>query len=223
MKTDAQIKKDVLDELVWQPNIDETQIGVIVEDGVVTLTGYVADYSTKLAVENAVKGIAGVKAVATDIDVKFSENYKKTDMEIAKAAVKALDWNTLVPNENIKLKVDNGFIYLSGSVPWEYQKNAAKSTVDHLNGVKGVINTIEIKQDVDPIHVKEKIKHAYKRSAYVDSTKINVAIEGSTIKLTGTVTSIKEKEEAEKAAYLSPGIKKVKNELKVQYYPEYSV
>ncbi|MFX0558625.1 BON domain-containing protein [Maribacter sp. CXY002] len=223
MKTDAQIKKDISEELVWHPNIDEAQIGIIVEDGVATLTGYVNDYTTKLAVENAVKGVAGVRAVATDIDVKFSENYKKTDMEIAKAVVNALEWNTLIPKDSIMVKVDNGFVYLSGSVPWEYQKNAAKNTVENLIGVKGVINTVQIDQNVSTVEVKEKIKNAYKRSASIDSAKINVTVDGSTITLAGTVTSIIEKEEAEKAAYLSPGITKVKNELKVQYYPEYSI
>ena len=150
MKTDYEIKEDVLTELAWQPNIDETKIGVIVENGVVTLSGVVDSYSKKLAAETAVKAVKGVKAVALDIEVKYGTDYKKTDKEIAKAAVNALDWDTSIPEGKVSVKVENGWIYLSGELKWFYQKDAAKKAVENLLGVKGVVNSIKIKQAVKP-------------------------------------------------------------------------
>ena len=222
MKTDAQIKEDVLDELLWQPNIDETKIGVIVEDGVVTLSGILNSYTKKLEAEKAAKNVKGVKAVALDIEVKHGSDYRKTDKEIAKAAVDALTWNASIPEENITIKVEDGWIYLSGELNWFYQKNAAKKAVQNLLGVKGVVNSIEIKQAIQPSEVKEKISKAFERSAQVDANKVSVLVDGHTVTLSGTVHSIAEKDEAQKAAYLAPGVYSVKNELKVQYYPEYA-
>jgi len=223
MRTDAQIKQDVLDELAWQPNIDETQIGVIVEDGVVTLSGVVDEYSKKVAAEKATKKVAGVKAVAEDIEVKYGDDFKKTDKEIAKVAVNALEWNSSIPKEKIMVKVEDGYIYLTGQVPWEYQKSAAKNTVLNLMGVKGVINNIIIESNVKPSEVKDSIKKAYKRSANIGANKINIDIDGHIVKLTGTVSSIKEKEDAGKAAFYAPGVTQVKNHLKVQHDPEYAL
>ncbi len=222
MKTDAQIKEDVLDELLWQPNIDETKIGVIVEDGVVTLTGILNSYTKKLEAEKAAKNVKGVKAVALDIEVKHGSDFKKTDKEIAKAVVDALTWNTSIPEDKIAIKVEDGWIYLSGELNWFYQKDAAKKAVENLLGVKGVVNSIEIKQAVQPSQIKEKITKAFERSAQVDANKVSVVVDGHTVTLRGTVHSLAEKDEAQKAAYLAPGVYSVKNELKVQYYPEYA-
>lgn len=222
MKTDAQIKEDVVDELLWQPNIDETKIGVIVEDGVVTLNGILNSYTKKLEAEKAAKSVKGVKAVALDIEVKHGTDYKKTDKEIAKAAVNALTWNTSIPEDKITIKVEDGWIYLSGELKWFYQKDTAKKAVENLLGVKGVINSIKIKQAVEPSQIKEKITKAFERSAQVDADKISVLVDGHTVTLRGVVHSMAEKDEAQKAAYLAPGVYDVKNELKVQYYPEYA-
>tara|TARA_R110001606_G_scaffold44859_13_gene117117 strand:- start:15 stop:683 length:669 start_codon:yes stop_codon:yes gene_type:complete len=222
MKSDAEIKEDVLDELAWQPNIDETEIGVIVENGIVTLSGVVNQYSKKIAAEKAVKSVEGVKAIAGDIEVKYGDDYKKTDKEIAKAVVEALEWNSSVPEENLTIKVEDGWVYLSGEVNWQYQRNAAKSAVENLLGVRKVINNISIKQDIKPFDVKEKIKKAFERSAELDANNITVLTDGYTVTLQGKVHSIKEKEDAESAAYRAPGVYSVKNELKVQYYTEYA-
>ena len=222
MKTDAEIKQDVLDELAWIPNIDETQIGVIVENGIVTLSGVVNQYAKKVAAEKAAKNVVGVKAVAEDIEVKYGEEYKKTDKEIAKAVVNVLEWNASVPKEKVMVKVDNGYVYLSGEVPWAYQRKAAKRTVQNLLGVKGVVNNIKIEQKIRPTEVKKRIAKAFERSATIDAGKVKVEADGSTVKLTGTVTSIKEKEDAEKAAYQAPGVSEVINKLKVQFYPTYA-
>lgn len=222
MKTDAEIKEDVLDELAWQPNIDETEIGVIVDDGVVTLSGILNNYSKKIAAEKAVKSVEGVKAIASDIEVKYGDAYKKTDKEIAKAVVNALEWNSSVPEENITVKVEDGWVYLSGDVEWSYQKNAAKRAVENLLGVRSVFNNISIKQDVKPFEVKDRIKKALERSAEIDANKITVMTDGHTVTLKGKVSSIKEKEDAETAAYRAPGVFHVKNELKVEYFTEYA-
>lgn len=221
MKTDYEIKDDVLAELLWQPNIDETKIGVIVENGVVTLSGVVDSFSKKLAAEKAVKNVIGVKAVALDIEVKYGTEYKKTDKEIAKAAVNALTWNNSVPEDKINIKVEDGWIYLSGQLNYAYQKDAAKKAVDNLLGVKGVVNTIQIKQTTEPTNIKDRIAKAFERSAEINAKNITVSVDGHTVTLRGTVNSIAEKDEAQKAAYMAPGVYEVKNELTVQYSPVY--
>ncbi len=217
MRTDLEIKDDVLEELAWQPNVDETEIGVIVEKGVVTLSGIVDNYTKKVAAEKAVKSVKGVKAVAEDIEVKYGNSYKKTDKEIAKATVNALKWNSAVPEDDITIKVENEWVYLSGEVNWSYQIDAAKKAVQDLLGVKGVVNFITLKQAVKPYQIKERIKKAFERSADIDAKGINVEVHGNTVKLKGKVHSLNEKNDARKAAYFAPGVFKVENELEVTY------
>jgi osmotically-inducible protein OsmY len=217
MRTDAKIKEDVLDELAWQPNIDETQIGVIVDKGVVTLTGTVDSYSKKMTAENAAKSVFGVKAVAEDIEVKYGDNFKRTDAEIAKAAIDALKWNSSVPEDKIDIKVENGWIYLSGEVKWAFQKDAAKRAVQDLLGVRYVSNNIIIKQAIKPKDIKNRIKKAFERSADIDAKNVSVTVDGHTVKLKGKVHSLTEKEDARKAAYYANGVYNVENELEVAY------
>jgi osmotically-inducible protein OsmY len=222
MKTDLKIKEEVLAELEWQPNIDETQIGVIVKDGIVTLEGTVDSYTKKIVAENAAKNVYGVKAVVEDIKVKYNSGEEKTDAEIAKAVVDALKWNSSIPNDIIKIKVEDAWVYLSGQVPWEYQKNAAKNADQKLYGVKGVVNNISLKPNLNPIEVQSRITKAFERSAKLEAKNIKVEVHGNTVKLTGTVHSVAEKDEARKAAFLAPGVTKVENHLIVDYYPEYA-
>ena len=222
MKTDSQIKLDVQDELDWEPSIDETKIGVAVDGGVVTLSGEVSSYVKKMAAEKAAKGVQGVKAVAEDIVVKYPSSLDKSDTEIAKAALNALKWHASIPNDTVMVKVENGSVYLSGEVKWSYQKDSAKNAVKDLSGVRGVINSISIKQDVKPFEVKEKIQKAFERSAEVDAKGIVVTTDGHTVTLSGKVHSIKEKEDAEKAAFRAPSVWEVKNKLRVQYYTEFA-
>ena len=222
MKTDVEIKEDVLDELAWQPNIDETQMGVIVENGVVTLSGVVDSYTKKIEAEKAVKSVLGVKAVALDIEIKYGSDYKKTDKEIAKAVVNALAWDTSIPEDKVSIKVENGIIYLTGELKWAYQKTNAKKVTENLLGVKNVVNNIKIKQTIEPYQIKERITKAFERSADIHAKNITVSADGHTVTLRGTVSSISEKDEAEKAAFLAPGVYDVKNELRVQYYTEYA-
>lgn len=213
MRTDGQIKQDILDELVFQPNIDETQIGVIVEDGVVNLTGVVDDFYTKVTAESVVKKIKGVKAVAEDIEVKYGTEFQKTDKEIAKAIVHAFEWNTAVPEKKIGIEVESGWITLSGEVEFWYQKDAARCITREIIGVKGIVNNIDIKPSISAHQVKEKIKSAFKRLADIEAEHITVEVDQNTVILRGRVHSIKEKEEATKTAYFTSGINKVVNEL----------
>ena len=217
MRTDSKIKEDVLEELAWQPNIDETQIGVVVDNGIVTLSGTVDSYSKKITAEKAAKSVFGVRAVAEDIKVQYGTSYQKTDSEIAKATADALKWNTSVPEDKINIKVEDGWVYLSGAVMWDYQKQAAKKTVEKLAGVKFVSNTISIEQPVKPIDIKNRITKAFKRSADIDAKNVTVAVDGHTVKLRGKVHSLAEKEDARKAAYFAPGVYKVENELEIVY------
>ena len=217
MKTDAQIKRDVQDELIWEPSIDETKIGVSVEDGVVTLSGEVDSYAKKISAEKAAKRVKGVKAVAEDIIVNYGMEEEKTDTEIAKAVVNALQWHASVPEDAVVPKVENGWVYLSGQVRWGYQKESAKNAVKDLSGVKGVINSITISQGVEPLEVKKRIKEAFERSADLEARGIRVVTEGHTVTLEGTVHSLKEKEEAERTAFNAPGVYEVKNNLVVRY------
>ncbi|MEM5565062.1 BON domain-containing protein [Psychroserpens sp. AS72] len=221
MKTDLEIKNDVLDELSWQPNIDETQIGVVVNDGIVTLSGIVSDLPKKISIENAVKHVAGVKAVAEEIKVKYTDSDKYSDVEIAKAAISALEWNASVPSEQIIVEVEDGKIYLTGELEWAYQKDFAKRTIEHLYGVKEVINNIQLKPKATPENVEHQIKKAFERSANIDAKNIKVTINNQELTLSGTVHSVKEKDDAEIAAYNAPGITNVINQLEVDYYPIY--
>lgn len=217
MRTDSEIKEDVLEELAWQPNIDETQIGVIVDKGVVTLTGTVDSYSKKITAEKAAKSVFGVRAVAEDIKVQYGTNHQRTDSEIAKASVDALKWNTSVPEDKITVKVEDGWVYLTGEVMWDYQKQAAKKAIEDLIGVKFVSNNITIKQPVKPTDIKDRITKAFQRSADIDAKNVIVAVDGHTVKLRGKVHSLAEKEDARKAAYFAPGVYKVENELEIVY------
>lgn len=218
MKTDAQIKRDVEDELIWEPSIDEARIGVSVEEGVVTLSGEVDSYAIKLAVEKATKRVKGVKAVAEDIIVNYGMEAEKSDTEIAKAVVHALKWHASVPEESIIPKVENGWVYLSGMVRWGYQKESAKNAIKELSGVKGVINSVTISQDgVQTQDIKKSIKAAFSRSAELEARGIQVSAQGHVVTLEGTVHSVKEKEEAERTAFNAPGVYEVKNYLTVKY------
>lgn len=221
MKTDARIREDVLSQLAWEPDIDDRQIGVAVENGVVTLSGAVNNYTSKMAAEKATKKVSGVKAVAEDIEVKYGDDFKKTDKEIAKAAVDALEWNISVPDNKIMVKVEDGYVYLTGEVKWDFQRNAAKKAIENLLGVRYVSNNITLKQKVEAKDIKNKIQTAFKRAADVDAKNVRVEVDGHTVTLKGTVRSWAEKQEARKTAYAAPGVYNVKNEIKVEYSPTF--
>jgi len=217
MQSDTALQTSVLEELRWEPGVDSTDIGVTVKKGVVTLQGTVDSYAEKWKAERAVKRLSGVKALAEELKVKLPGDSVRTDADIARAAETAFAWNAAVPNDGIKVTVENGFLTLEGQVDWQFQKSAAEEAVKYLVGVKGVANLIAVKPKVAPTDVKEKIETAIKRNAILDAQQIKVQADGGKVTLSGSVRSWAERDEAETAAWSAPGVNEVKDSIVVTY------
>jgi len=215
MKKDTDLRRDVVDELEWEPSIDAAEIGVTAHDGVVTLTGTVHSFTQKLAAERAAKRLQGVKALANDIDVRLPGTAERTDSDIARMAVDALKWRTVVPSDRVKVLVKSGWITLEGEVDWQYQKDAAFDAVHHLVGVKGVTDMITLKPRVSAIDVKSRIEAAFRRSAEVDAQKVQVETRDAKVTLRGAVHSWSERDDAERTAWAAPGVELVENLIAV--------
>ncbi len=212
---EAQLRRDVEDELEWEPSINAVEIGVAVHDGIVTLTGFVPDYGEKLRAGRATKRVRGVKAVANDIEVRMPWTSERTDAQIALAAVEALTWETRVPADWIRLWVSHGWIYLEGEVDWQYQKAAAEQAVHSLVGVRGVLNQITLKPQVVAAEVKSRIETAFRRSAELDAQKLRVESHDGKVTLHGELHSWAERDEADRMAWAAPGVSKVENLIMV--------
>jgi len=218
MKTNTELQKDVMDEIRFDPQLKDiaTEIGVTAKDGVVTISGMVDTYLNKIAVENAAQRVAGVKVVAVDVEVKSPPSSAKNDIEIATAINHALTWHTAVNEDQIEVKVDNGWVYLTGVVDWDYMKKAAEKAVSDLMGVRGITNNISVSATVlDPVEVKRKISSAFHRSASVDSSNIHVEVAGSKVTLTGKVRTWAERTDAEDASWSLPGVITVDNKIEI--------
>jgi osmotically-inducible protein OsmY len=213
MRSDADIERDVKEELQWNPDLDASNIAVAVKDGVVTLTGFIKSYTDKYEAEAAAKRVSGVVAVANDLEVRMPSVDERPDPEIARDAVAAIKSQLPISWQNIKVIVKNGWVTLEGEVEWQYQRQTAESAVRRIKGVKGVSNLIQLRPRTEPSEIKRKIMDAFRRNAEVDANRIVVETRGSEVILKGTVRSWIEREEAERVAWSAPGVTKVIDEI----------
>ncbi|MBX4908810.1 MULTISPECIES: BON domain-containing protein [Rhizobium] len=212
---DITLRQNIIDELDFEPSIDAANIGISVEEGIVTLTGHVGSYSEKETAERVVKRIKGVRGIAQEIDVRIFGNYEASDDDIARRAANMLDWNVSVPKGAIQVKVQKGWITLTGKAEWQYQKNAASDAVRNLVGVVGLSNLIEISPRVSAADVKKRIEDAFKRDAELESQGIRVEVSGGSVTLKGKVHTWSERRAAERAAWSAPGIKTLNDQIAI--------
>ena len=215
MKTDADLKRDVSTELSWDPAIKSDSIGVSVKDGVVTLSGHLETFIEKYAAARAAQRVAGVQAVAVELDVKLAPGHQRSDTDIALSAQQALRWNTVVPFDEIRLTVEKGWVTLRGEVEWDYQRRSAENAIRPLMGVVGVSNEITLRSQPRADDLSRRIEQALTRQAVREAKRIQVSIEGSTVKLSGHVHSLSERDAVRGVAWSAPGVRVVDDELVV--------
>lgn len=215
MKNDAQLKLDVIRELAWDPAINPTHLGVAVSHGVVTLSGHVETFAEKFTAEHAVQRVEGVRALALDIVVRLAPGHQRSDAEIAEAVETAFDWQVSIPSDRIQVKVEQGWVTLSGEVEWDYQRSAADFAVRGLTGVVGLSNRITLKSAASPANLGERIREALERHAQREARHIVVSIAGPTVTLRGRVDSWAGRQAAAGAVWSAPGIHHVIDEMTV--------
>jgi osmotically-inducible protein OsmY len=218
VRSDEEIQRDVLDELSWEAELQPNEIGVMVDDGVVTLTGWVDSFGKKWAAERAAHRVRGVVAVANDIEVRLPGSAERTDADIAAAATRALQWDAMILPGTVKVTVSHGWVTLDGQVEWQFQRREAERAVRRLTGVRGVTNLISVKPKVEPSpkDLKRRIEEALVRSAETDAKRIEVKVDGSKVTLKGKVKSWAERDAAERVAWSAPGVSEVENKIKLE-------
>ncbi|MDG5488807.1 BON domain-containing protein [Sphingomonas sp. BGYR3] len=213
MKTDTQLQKDVVEELSWAPDVEHGHIGVAAHGGVITLSGHVPNYAMKMAAEHAARRVIGVKAVAQEIEVRFASDPKTSDEEIAQRILSLFAWDVSIPDRRVQVKVEKGYVTLTGEVDWHYQKQAASKAAGRISGVKSVVNSLNVRERPAAFDVRERIIAALKRSAEVDANSIEVSVDGSTVRLGGWVRAWNERRIAEAAAWAAPGVLRVDDNI----------
>ena len=216
MKTDSELKQDVQSELAWDPLVLETRIGVTVKDGVVTLAGHLDTYEQKVAAKRAAERVAHVKAIAIELDVIPLGVHQRSDTEIAAAAEHALSWNTSIPQNQVKVTVEKGWVTLSGELDWNFQRRTVERVIRPLKGVLGITDNIRLKTLPLPSNLTNRIQEALTRQAMREAKRIEIAMDGSVVTLRGRVHSWAERNAAEGATWSSPGVSRVNNELTVE-------
>ncbi|MBB3957184.1 MULTISPECIES: BON domain-containing protein [Novosphingobium] len=213
MKTDVQLQGDVVAELEWEPSIDQADIGVAVVDGVVTLSGYVKSYAEKLAAERAARRVSGVKAIAQELQVRFKTDPKTADHEIAKRIVDIMHWAVLIPEDRIHVTVEHGWVTLTGTVDWHYQRDEASQVAARISGVTGVSNNILVASHVSSPEVRKRIQDAFERQADLDAAAVTITLDGGKVTLGGKVRAPYERRVAEQAAWAAPGVTQVEDHI----------
>jgi osmotically-inducible protein OsmY len=216
IKTDAQLQRDVIDELRFDPAVGSAEIGVAVKNGVITLTGQLESYAKKYAAIRATERVAGVRAIAEELTVVLAGSFHRTDVDLAHAVASTLTWDVQVPDDKVKARVEAGWVWLEGEVEWQFQSIAAERAIHNLTGVRGVTNLLQIKKRPSAPDVRERIESAFKRHAELDSKQIAVEAIDGRVTLRGKVRSWAERQDAEFAAWSAPGVTKVDDELLVQ-------
>ena len=213
---DKQLRSDIIDELDFEPSIDSASIGVAVDNGVVTLTGHVPSFWQKSTLERIVWRVKGVKAIAQEVEVRLPMDKKDADDQIAERALSILAWDVSVPDNAIRVKVQDALVTLSGEVNWHYQRQAAENAVRKLSGVLAVINSITIKPMVQSSDVRQRIEGALKRHAEVEANKIIIDVkDNGVVTLDGTVDNWEERQAVERAVWSAPGVRTINDRIAI--------
>ena len=213
--SDRTLKLAVEDELTWEPSIDAEHIGVTAEDGVVTLTGHVGSYTEKIIAERAAKRVKGVRAIAQEIEIRLPNDKKTSDDQIAKRALDIIAWDSTIPKDRVQVKVQGGFVTLTGQVDWHYQRTDAEYAVRKLEGIKGLSNEIRFKPSVQASDVKQRIESALKRNAEWEAGSIKVSVLDGRVTLDGKVKALYERDLAERTAWSAPGVISVEDHISI--------
>jgi osmotically-inducible protein OsmY len=214
--SDNDIQRLVLAELAWDPRVEPHEIGVAVNEHVVTLAGFVDSYTKRIAAEEAAHRVHGVHAVVNELQVRLPEHAQPDDEELAQAVLRSLEWDTDIDEDAIEVTVAHGWVTLRGEVAWQHERQAAEYAASRLRGVQGVINRIEVRPHVDPTGIHHEIQDALIRGAETDADRIQVSVEGTKVTLTGQVVSRSEKNAAARAAWLAPGVTELDNQLEIE-------
>lgn len=213
---DKQLRSHIIDELDFEPSIDSADIGVAVENGVVTLTGHVPSYWQKSTLERIIWRVKGVKAIAQEVEVRLPIDKRDADDQIAERALNMLAWDVSVPDNAIRVKVQDALVTLSGEVNWNYQRKAAENDVRKLSGVFAVVNNITIKPMVQSSDVRERIEGALKRHAEVEANKIIIDVkDNGVVTLDGTVDNWEERQAVERAVWSAPGVRTINDRIAI--------